>query len=98
VWTLEIGTDTYQLRRGEGFRVTESIDVGVTRIEITATPAPTGAFNCYDENDDRLTGTNDASGAYGFEVAGEALNLKAAEDDEPCPLRRFLLEREWTRG
>jgi hypothetical protein len=89
-WRLQITPDAYRLTRPR-FRVTEDLRAVPGRLSISATPAPVGAFNCY-RNSDRLTEKGDAAASYDFE-SGATLALIARED--PCPLRRLLLERRW---
>ena len=92
-WKLTVGAVEYVLEY-TNFRVTESIAAAEDEIAITATPAPTGAFNCYDEDDVRLTGEGEASAVYSYELTDGTFELTAEE--EPCELRRALLERTWT--
>lgn len=91
-WTLTMSAAEYVLEY-TNFRVTEEIEASEDEIVITATPAPDGAFNCYDEDDVRLTGEGEAGASYGYVLTDETLELTAEE--EPCGLRRALLERTW---
>lgn len=94
-WSLTIGKDTYVLE-APVYRVTESLGVGDdSTLQITATPAPTGAFNCVDAEGERTTVEGGASGTYAYAISGKVFTLTAK--NEPCPLREAILERRWRR-
>ena len=93
-WTLTVSAEDYVLE-GPIFRVTEQIlQTADGTWAIDATPAPTGAFNCYDEEDERLTGEGEASAVYEVSLAEDELTLASLE--EPCALRTVFLERTWS--
>ena len=94
-WTITFGDGTYVLEATEAFRVTEITRVAGNLVFIEATPAPIGAFNCFDGGE-RLLDEGTASAAYDFQLEGGELMLIAREGDEPCPFRELLLERTWT--
>ncbi|MBA2726218.1 MAG: hypothetical protein H0U53_09530 [Actinobacteria bacterium] len=92
-WSLTIAEDVYVLD-APVYRVTESLGaIDGSTLQITATPAPTGAFNCVDAEGERTTVDGSASGTYAYVLSGKAFTLDAEE--EPCPLRQAILEREW---
>lgn len=94
-WTLTVSSDQYVLE-GPIFRVTEQIvQTSDEEWAIDATPAPNGAFNCFDDGGARLIGEGEASGTYGVTLDGSELSLVPRE--ERCALRAVLLERTWTR-
>jgi hypothetical protein len=93
-WTITFTGDSYVLEALEKpFRVTEKILFTADAMHIDATPAPVGAFNCY-EDGERVTGDGDASGSYSYEFSDDEITLEP--DEEPCVIRPILLERTWT--
>ena len=94
-WTLTVSEEDYVLE-GPIFRVTEDISQTAEGTwAIDATPAPAGAFNCFDEEGERLTGEGEASAVYEVALEGDQLTLASLE--EPCALRTVFLERTWAR-
>lgn len=91
-WTITFGDGSYRLE-GTGFRVTEKVVPQATGFDINATPAPTGAYNCFDGRR-RLVGDGDAAGSYTVDERSGAIDLAPAED--PCPFRELLLTRSWS--
>lgn len=92
-WVLTIEADRYSLTHGESFRVFEDVALDDEEMSIDATPAPVGAYNCYDDDGERMVDEGLAAGTYGFSLADGSLLLEAL--DEPCPIRLLFLEREW---
>ncbi|MGI8774684.1 MAG: hypothetical protein ACR2KQ_06680 [Actinomycetota bacterium] len=92
-WRLEMDAGSYTLSH-EDFRFTEAFDVADEGLRISATPAPAGAFNCFNDAEERLTGEGDAAAVYRYSLTETSIELAASE--EPCPLREALLERTWT--
>ena len=93
-WTLTVSEEDYVLE-GPIFRVTEQIlQAADGTWAIDATPAPTGAFNCFDDDGERLTGEGQASAVYEVALQGDELTLASLE--EPCALRTVFLERTWS--
>lgn len=93
-WTLDVKEDRYLIEAESfSFRATEMWSGEGTAFDITATPAPIGAFNCYTPEGERLTGREEASAEYEVIEMDDGFELKAVED--PCPLRAALLERSW---
>ena len=93
-WKLTVSDEDYVLE-GPIFRITEQIlqtSEGIWNID--ATPAPVGAFNCFDEEGERLTDEGDAAAVYEFSLEGDELTLASLE--EPCELRALFLERTWS--
>ncbi len=95
-WTITFADGKYVLEAvDKPFRVTEQVAFTAEVMNIDATPAPVGAFNCY-ENGKRVTGDGEASGSYSYELADDEITLTPVEGDEPCRIRPLLLERTWT--
>ncbi len=92
-WTLEVKDDGTYVVLAENFRVTERWSISGDTFAITATPAAVGAYNCYDENGDRLTGNGEAAAEYRVENTDEGLTFTAVF--EPCIIRPEILERTW---
>lgn len=93
-WTLTLAGGEYVLE-GPMFRVTEELDVlDDETVAISGMPAPGGAFNCVDEDGDRITPPTEVRATYAFEHEGDALAFTQVED--PCSFRGLFLERTWT--
>lgn len=93
-WTIDVQDGQYVLEATK-FRITEDFEMTAEGFAIDATPAPTGAFNCFNEQDTRMTGEGQASGLYEVEQTAEGVTFTAVE--EPCPLRQRILERSWKK-
>ena len=94
-WTITVSEDEYVLE-GPIFRVTEDILQTVEETwDIDATPAPVGAFNCFNEEGERMTGPGEATGLYEVSLKEDELTLSPIE--EPCELRALFLDRTWSR-
>ena len=92
-WILTIEPNFYRLE-GEGFLVTEDSTITDEKMSIHGIPAPNGPFNCYRDGE-RLSGEGAAVGTYLPSLSGDVLTLELEE--ELCPFRDVLLERDWTR-
>lgn len=96
-WTLNVMEDRYVIEAGHfSFRVTEKWSGNGNDFRVSATPAPAGAFNCYSDSGERLTGDGEASAGYEVTVTDDGISFEAV--DEPCELRAAILEREWAES
>jgi hypothetical protein len=93
-WTLDVSGGQYVLEGA--FRITENIEVNSDEeLTVGDVPAPAGMFNCYEKSGTRLMPPDVVEGTYTFTLSDDALDISV--DNEPCPYREMLLDREWTR-
>jgi hypothetical protein len=95
-WELVIDGTTY-LIEGDNFnRVSGRIVTTPDLIRFEDIPAPRGAFNCFDDEGNRVLSRSKGTGIYTYELAEGILTLRGS--DEPCELRGLIMERGWERS
>lgn len=93
-WTLELDEEagSYLIESASIGRVAEGeIRVEEDLIVFTQLPAPAGTFNCFLGSERTYA---KGVGSYRYELLDEGLRL--SEEDESCPFRGAILDRQWT--